>query len=109
MQLPRGVSFVLDWFPEDVGDVLVEGHKKSVQIREIYTGILTLCRHMLQIEKHSLLFSFSDISSLILHLLNLQIRQNPFVLLWSILLIKSDLKWCIHLSRSLVFYISSTW
>ena len=32
----------------------------------------------------------------------------PEVRIWSILLIKSDLKWCIHLSRSL-FYISTTW
>ena len=28
--------------------------------------------------------------------------------IWSILLIKSDLKWCIHLSRSLLLYIH-TW
>ena len=32
----------------------------------------------------------------------------PEMRIWSILLIKSDLKWCIHLSRSLFFYISTT-
>ena len=26
--------------------------------------------------------------------------------IWSILLIKSDLKWCIHLSRSLISYFN---
>ena len=29
----------------------------------------------------------------------------PEMRIWSILLIKSDLKWCIHLSRSLILYI----
>ena len=32
----------------------------------------------------------------------------PEMRIWSILLIKSNLKWCIHLSRSL-FFISTTW
>ena len=29
----------------------------------------------------------------------------PEMRIWSIVLIKSDLKWCIHLSRSLYLYI----
>ena len=29
----------------------------------------------------------------------------PEMRIWSILLIKSDLKWCIHLSRSLYLYL----
>ena len=33
----------------------------------------------------------------------------PEMRIWSILLIKSDLKWCKHLSRSLFLYISTTW
>ena len=34
--------------------------------------------------------------------------QFPEIRIWSILLIKSDLKWCIHLSRSLLLYFYST-
>ena len=33
----------------------------------------------------------------------------PEMRIWSILLIKSDLKWCIHLSRSLFLYSSKTY
>ena len=33
----------------------------------------------------------------------------PEMRIWSILLIKSDLKWSIHLSRSLFLYFSTTW
>ena len=31
----------------------------------------------------------------------------PEMGIWSILLIKSDLKWCIHLSRSLFLYVTT--
>ena len=31
----------------------------------------------------------------------------PEMRIWSILLIKSDLKWCIHLSKSLFLYCKS--
>ena len=32
--------------------------------------------------------------------------QYPIMRIWSILLIKSDLKWCIHLNRSLFLYFN---
>ena len=34
------------------------------------------------------------------------IGSIPEMRIWSILLIKSDLKWCIHLSRSLYLYFN---
>ena len=63
----------------------------------------------------SLFWHVWDISFQLLKLL-LWLRTTdegsvPEMRIWSILLIKSDLKWCIHLSRSLFLYLrwQSSW
>ena len=63
----------------------------------------------------SLFWHFWDITSII-NFLNYIVRLRltedgsvPEMRIWSILLIKSDLKWCIHLSRNFFLYFNYLW
>ena len=55
---------------------------------------LTLFRYLFQLINYFVRLRITDEGSV------------PEMRIWSLLLIKSDLKWCIHLSRNLFLYTS---
>ena len=112
------VSLLVDqWVPEGTcSQVLRSTSVDSWGLRASKSSVIKLFEIVILWVYYTIPFGFSlfwhvwDISFQLLKLL-LWLRTTdegsvPEMRIWSILLIKSDLKWCIHLGRSLFLYLN---